>query len=139
MSPFHLNQIARGDVNALQLFTDRTQKWWIIFSVNINGIPEIHDNLPPAVLGIEKAVCTTLVTPTKVRETRYFHQHDKAEKIKSLDHRVSNLQHDMNTRRNNGLNYDKIARELRALRGKRERVAREYDRVLVKQLTDYIL
>jgi IS605 OrfB family transposase len=56
-----------------------------------------------------------------------------------MDHRVSNLQHDMNTQSNNGLNCDKIAHELKVLRGNRERVAREYDRVLVKQLTDYIL
>jgi hypothetical protein len=66
-------------------------------------------------------------------------QHDKAKKIEILDHRVSNFQHDMHTRSNNGLNFDKIAHELRTLRGKRERVTRQYDRVLVKQLTDYIL
>jgi transposase len=143
ISPFHLNQMTRGAVKSLQVFTDKNRKWWVVFSVSINDVPELSAALPPAVLGIdlgiEKAVCTALVTPTKVRETRYFHQHDKAKKIKSLDHRVSNLQHDMDTRRNNGLNYDKIAHEIRALRGKRERVAQEYDRVLVKQLTDYIL
>jgi IS605 OrfB family transposase len=143
ISPFHFNQMARGTVKALQIFTDRNRKWWVGFSVSINDVPELPDDVPPAVLGIdlgiEKAVCTALVAPTKVKETKYFYQNDKAEKIKKLDYRVSNLQHDMNTRKNNGLNCDKIARELRALRGKRERVAREYDRVLVKQLTDYIL
>jgi transposase len=143
ISPFHLNQMAKGNIKALQLFTDRNRKWWAIFSVSISDVPELPDNLPPAVLGIdlgiEKAVCTALVTPTKVRETRYFYQNDKAKEIKILDHRVSDLQHDMHTRSNNELNCDKITRELRTLRGKRERVAREYDRVLVKQLTDYIL
>jgi IS605 OrfB family transposase len=135
--------MARGKVKALQLFTDKNQKWWVVFSVNINDIPEIPNNLPPAVLGIdlgiEKAVCTALVTPTKVRETRYFSQYDKIKNIRRLDRRVSNLQHDMHTRINNGLNCNKISLELRSLRGKRERVSREYDRVLVKQLTNYIL
>jgi transposase len=143
ISPFHLNQMARGTVKALQVFTDRNRKWWVVFSISINDVPELSDALPFAVLGIdlgiEKAVCTTLVTPTKVKETEYFYQHDKAEKIKNLDQRVAALQHDMNTRRNYGLNCDKISHELRTLRGKRERVAREYDCVLVKQLTDYIL
>ena len=143
ISPFHLNQMARSTLKALQILTDRNRKWWVVFSVSINEVPELSDTLPPAVLGIdlgiEKAVCTTLVAPTKVKETKYFYQNNKAVKIRKLDYRVSNLQHDMNTRRNNGLNCDKIARELRALRGKRERVAREYDRVLVSQLTDYIL
>jgi IS605 OrfB family transposase len=143
ISPFHLNQMRKGEVKALQILTDRYRKWWVVFSVSINDTPEIPNGGPAAVLGIDlgikKAVCTTLLTPTKVSETRYFHQHDKAEKIRNLDHRVSNLQHDMNTRRNNGLNCDKIAYELKALRGKRERVARECDRVLVKQLTEYIL
>jgi IS605 OrfB family transposase len=135
--------MARGEVKALQIFTDRNQKWWVVFSVNINDIPELPDELPPAVLGIdlgiEKAACVTLVTPAKVRETKYFLQRDKIKRMKRLDQRVANLQHDMNTRRNNGLNCDKIAHELRNLRGKRERVAREYDRILVKQLVDYIL
>jgi transposase len=143
MSPFHLNQMKRGEVKALQVFMDRKRKWWIVFSVSINDVPELSDDLPPAVLGIdlgiEKAVCTALVTPTKVKETKYFYQNDKVKKIKNLDNCVSDLQHDMNTRNNTGLNYDKIAHKLKILREKRELVAREYDRILVKQLVDYIL
>ncbi|MHA1423360.1 MAG: hypothetical protein ACTSW7_04145 [Candidatus Thorarchaeota archaeon] len=44
----------------------------------------------------------------------------------------------MNTQRNNGLSNDKIAEKLRRLRAKRENVAKEYDRVLVRQLLDYV-
>ena len=143
ISPFHLNQMSRGKVKALQIIADRNQKWWVVFSVSINDVPELPNDLPPVVLGIdlgiEKAVCTALITPTKVKESKYFYQHDKAEKIKNLDCRVADLQHDRNIRRNNGLNCNKITHELRTMRGKRERVAREYDRVLVKLLTDYIL
>jgi IS605 OrfB family transposase len=143
MSPFHLNQIRKGDVKALQVFTDRNHKWWVVFSVRINDIPELPQDLPVAVLGIDlgikKAVCTTLITPAKVSETRYFVQRDKVKKIQALDQRVDNLQHDMYTKRNSQQRHDRLAFELRTIRGKRERVAKEYDRVLVKQLTDYIL
>jgi IS605 OrfB family transposase len=143
ISPFHLNQMRKGDVKALQIFTDRNHKWWVVFSVSINNIPELPDDLHPAVLGIDlgikKAVCTTLVTLTNVSETRYFVQHDKVKRIQVLDQRVANLQHDMDIKRNNQQRHDRLACELRAIRGKRERVAKEYDCVLVKQLTDYIL
>jgi hypothetical protein len=71
ISPFHFNQMARGTVKALQIFTDRNRKWWVVFSVSINDVPELPDDVPPAVLGIdlgiEKAVCTALVAPTKVK------------------------------------------------------------------------
>jgi IS605 OrfB family transposase len=143
ISPFHLNQMRRGEVKALQIFTDRKRKWWIVFSVTISDIPELPNDLPPAVLGIDlgikKAVCTTLVTPTKVSETRYFVQRDKVKNIQTLDRCVADLQHDMNTRRNKQQRHDRLACKLRSIRGKREQVAKEYDSVLVRQLTDYIL
>ncbi|MGY5852283.1 MAG: transposase [Candidatus Thorarchaeota archaeon] len=106
-------------------------------------LPDTHSNpLPPAVLGIdlgiEKAVCTTLVTPTKVRETRYFVQKYKLEVIKRFDRIVADLQHEMDTRRNLGQHNEKVTTRLRRLHNKRENVAREYDRVLVSQLADYI-
>ena len=142
MSPFHLNQLDRGEVKALQIFTDRNRKWWVTFAVRIEAPAPPIDSLPLAVLGmdlgIEKAACTTLVTPTKVRETRYFVQRDKVKVIKKYDRQVADLQHEMASRRNNGLPYDKVADRLRRLRTKRENVAREYDRVLVRQLVDYI-
>jgi len=142
MSPFHLNQIDRGEVKALQIFTDRNGKWWVTFAVRVDTPEPPTDNLPLAVLGmdlgIEKAVCTTLVTPMKVRETRYFVQRDKVKVIKKYDRQVADLQHEMASRRNNGLPYDKVAESLRKLRTKRENVAREYDRVLMRQLVNYI-
>jgi IS605 OrfB family transposase len=143
MSPFHLNQMRRGDVKALQIFTDRYRKWWVVFSVRINDIPILSDDLPHAALGIDlgikKAVCTTLLTQTRVSETRYFIQRDKVKKIQVLDQRVANLQHTMDVRRNNQQRHDRLTCELKNIRGKRERVATEYDHVLVRQLTEYIL
>ncbi|TFG06109.1 transposase [Candidatus Thorarchaeota archaeon] len=142
MSPFHLNQIDRGEVKALQIFTDRHHKWWVTLAVRVD-VPESEtEGLPLAVLGIDlgvrKAACTALVTPEKVRETRYFVQNEKVARIEELDQLVANLQHEYHSRKNDGHPTDKIAKRLRSLRSKRENVAREYDRVLVRQLVDYI-
>jgi len=142
VSPFHLNQINRGEVKALKIITDRFRKWWITFAVRIKEIPSIEHRLPVAVLGIdlgiEKAACATLITPEKVRETRYFKQQDKIQSILRLDKLVADLQHEMNIRKNNGLVADRVTANLRRLRSKRENVAKEYDRVLVRQLIDHI-
>jgi len=141
-SPFHLNQFKRGEVKALQIFTDKSRKWWINFALRIEEVVPSQNTLPVAVLGIdlgiEKAACTTLVTPEKVRETRYFKQESKTQSLVKLDRLVADLQHEMNTRRNNGNPYDRVLDKLRNIRSKRENVAKDYDRVLVRQLLDYI-
>jgi len=140
-SPYHSNQLHRGDVKALQIFTDRFRKWWVTFAVRVDT-PETSAQKPPAVLGIdlgiEKAACTSLVTPTKVRETRFFKQKDKIESIKKYDRLVAELQSEVDTRRKNNQGIDKVLLKLRKLRSKRENVACEYDRILLRELLDYI-
>jgi len=143
MSPFHLNQLDNGELKAAQVFIDQNRKWWVTFAVRV-AIPRApNDTLPLAVLGIdlgiEKAACSTLVTPNRVRETRFFRQTEKLEVLRKLDRHVADLQNEMDTRRNNKLHYDKVALKLRRFENKRERVAREYDTLLVVQLRDYIL
>jgi transposase len=142
ISPFHLNQIRRGDVKAVQLLTDRFRKWWVTIAVRVSVDDSPEEDLPVAILGIdlgiEKAACSTLLTPEKTRETRYFIQREKVKVIKKYDGLVADIQREMHTRRNNGLSHDKISEKLRQMRSKRENVAREYDRVLVHQLLDYI-
>ncbi len=142
ISPYHLNQIRRGEVKAVQLFTDRTGKWWVTIAVKIPIDDSPEKTLPVAILGIdlgiEKAACATLLTPEKTRETRYFVQHDKVNVIKKYDRLVADLQREMHTRRNNGLSSDRVAERLRRMRSKRENVSREYDRFLVRQLLNYI-
>jgi len=138
VSPFHTNQFHRGEVKACQVFRDRSGKWWVTFAVRV-AIVMIPDTFnPPAVLGIDlgidKAACTSLLTPTKVSETRYFRQKDKVEVIKKYDQLVADLQRKANTQYNN----DGVLKNLRQIRHKRENIAREYDRVLVRDLLDYI-
>ncbi|MDF1540632.1 MAG: transposase [Candidatus Thorarchaeota archaeon] len=142
ISPFHLNQIKLGELKALELFTDTKLKWWVAFAVRV-GINDAHEEDHPAAilgidLGIEKAVCSTLLTPEKTRETRYFVQKEKAKSIKKYDILVADLQREMHLRQNNGLDCDEVSKNLRRMRSKRENVAREYDHVLVRQLLDYI-
>ncbi|OLS29601.1 MAG: hypothetical protein ThorAB25_15700 [Candidatus Thorarchaeota archaeon AB_25] len=142
MSPFHLNQLRRGKVKAVQIFTDRLRKWWVTIAVRVL-IDDFQENdLPVAILGIdlgiEKAACSTVLTPEKTRETRYFIQREKVKVIKKYDGLVADLQRKMHLRRDNGLPHDKIAARLRQMKNKRENVAKEYDRVLVRQLLDYI-
>jgi transposase len=142
MSPFHLFQIERGEVKALQLFIDRSRKWWAVLAVRITHDESQEESFPAAILGIdlgiEKAVCSTLLTPEKTRETRYFIQREKIKVIKKYDRIVAELQKEMHTRQNKGVNHDKVAERLRQMRSKRTRVAQEHDKVLVHQLLDYI-
>ncbi|MHA2301294.1 MAG: zinc ribbon domain-containing protein [Candidatus Thorarchaeota archaeon] len=142
MSPFHLNQIRRGEVKAVQIFTDRFRKWWATIAIRCALEDSLKKDLPVAILGIdlgiEKAACSTLLTPKKTRETRYFVQQQKVKVIKKYDGLVADLQRRMHNQRNDGLPYDKIAERLRQMKTKRENVAHEYDRVLIRQILDYI-
>jgi IS605 OrfB family transposase len=141
ISPFHTNQFRRGEIKAIQIFTDRFRKWWVVFAVRVDT-PESATRLPVAVLGIdlgiEKAACTSLVTPSKVSETRFFKQKEKIKSIKKYDRLVAELQREIDTRRNNTVSIDNALLKLRNLKNKRENVAREYDRVLVREILDYI-
>jgi transposase len=67
-----------------------------------------------------------------------LHSEGEIKAIRKYDALVSDLQREMHTRQNNGLNSDKLAKKLRRMHSKRENVAKEYDRVLVRQLLDYI-
>ncbi len=142
ISPFHLNQIKRGEVKAVQLFIDNKRKWWVNIVVRIQIGDSLEEKLPVAILGIDlgikKAACSTILTPKKTRETRYFVQREKVAIIKKYDRLVEDLQREMYTRRNNGLSNDRVAKRLRRMQSKRENVAREYDRFLVQQLLNYI-
>jgi transposase len=141
VSPFHTNQFGRGEVKACQIFTDHSGKWWVTFAVRVAVMDELSDDLPPAVLGIdlgiEKAACATLVTPTKVSETRYFKQKDKLEVLRKYEQLVAVLQREKSTSQSTR-HTDSVLKRLKQIRHKRENVAREYDKVLVKRLLVHI-
>ncbi|MGM0686959.1 MAG: hypothetical protein ACQET3_08335, partial [Promethearchaeati archaeon] len=105
-SSYHLNIMEKGEVTSLRLFKDRSRKWWVVFSVRIETPQIRRSGKPPAVmgidLGIEKAVCSVVLTEHRVRYVRYFTQSEKAERIAHYDEIVDSLQRDMNNYNNNG-------------------------------------
>lgn len=143
VSPFHLNQLARGEAKALQVFRDFANKWWISVAIRLPSSEDCCDSsLQFAVLGIDlgikKAVCTTLLTEKRISETRYFSQPDKIRRLERLDELVSSLQREVSIRRNGGEEPYGLLGKLKSLKRKRRRVSREYDRSLVRRLLDYI-
>jgi transposase len=142
-SPFHLEELGRGKLKSAQIFTDRHGKWWAAIAVRLTGVEvRADEELPPAVLGIDLgincAACTTLLTEHKVSETRYFKQDEKYQVLLRYDRRVADLQHNLDTRKNNGKNCDGLIRRLKELNTKREDCAKMHDKFLVSKLLSYI-
>ncbi len=142
-SSYHLNRLDEGEVTSLRILKDSQKRWWIIFSVRL-GLPPVDiSGKPPAVLGIDlgidKAVCSAVLTRERVRYIRYFTQPEKVKQIERYDEMVDSLQHEMNLRRNAGRDYDEVMQRLRELSRRRVNISRDHDRVLVRELTDHIL
>ncbi|MHA2190505.1 MAG: RNA-guided endonuclease InsQ/TnpB family protein [Candidatus Thorarchaeota archaeon] len=142
-SSYHLNRMSEGKVTSLRIFKDARKKWWGVFSVRIT-VPVIAGaGKPLAVmgidLGIDKAVCSVVLTKERVRFAKYFTQHEKVKRIKRYDEMVDSLQREMDTKLNNGQPADDVILRLRELSGRRLNISKDHDGVLVKQLTDHIL
>ena len=142
-SSYHLNRLNEGKVTSLRIIKDSRKKWWAVFSVRIDTSTILGLGKPSAVLGIDlgidKAVCSVVLTRERVRHVRYFTQPDKVKQIKRYDEMVDSLQREMDARRNNGGSADGLVTRLRELSGRRLHMSRDHDGVLVKQLTDHIL
>jgi IS605 OrfB family transposase len=142
-SSYHLNRLGEGRVTSLRFFKDSRKKWWVVFSVRLSTPLIDNSEKPPAVLGIDlgidKAVCSVVLTQTRIRYVRYFTQPEKVKRIKRYDEMVDSLQKEMNTRRNNGQSSDGVIQKLRELSGRRYNISVDFDRVLIKQLTNHIL
>jgi IS605 OrfB family transposase len=142
ISSFHLKRMKEGNVKTVRIFKDSQRKWWAIFTITciVNSINT--DGKIPAVLsidlGISKAACSVLLTRNGYRHVRYWKQEDKLQRMKSLDERVSSLQREKEHLLSKGENPDRVTTQLRILSGKRNRVSREYDRKLVRDISDYI-
>jgi IS605 OrfB family transposase len=142
-SSYHLNRMNEGKVTSLRIIKDSRKKWWVVFSVRIAVSTVYGYGKPPAVLGIDlgidKAVCSVVLTKERVRYVKYFTQPEKVKIIKRYDAMVDSLQRKMDARRNNGGSADGLVTRLRELSGRRLNISRDHDGVLVKQLTDHIL
>ena len=131
-----------GDVKTVRLFKDSKRKWWAIFTVTleVEGIYSIGKPLTVLSidLGINKAACSVLLTRKGFKHIHYWIQHDKLQRMKALDERVASLQQEKEHLISKGKNPDRVTAQLRNLSGKRERISREYDRKLVRDISDYI-
>ncbi|MBE0527129.1 MAG: transposase, partial [Candidatus Thorarchaeota archaeon] len=142
ISSFHLNRMQEGEVKTVRIFKDSRRKWWAIFTVTL-AIESIDSaGKPPAVLsidlGINKAACSVLLTRKGYRQIRYWKQEDKLRRMQSLDERVTSLQQEKEHLITNGENPDRVTVQLRSLSGKRERVSKEFDKKLIRDISDYI-
>jgi len=142
ISSYHLNRMREGDVKTVRIFKDSRRKWWAIFTVTLVIDRISTDGKPPAVLsidlGINKAACSVLLTKKGYKHVRYWKQEDKLQRMKSLDERVASLQREKEHLLSKSENPDRVTTQLRSLSGKRDRVSKEYDRKLVKDISDYV-
>jgi transposase len=142
-SSYHLNRLDEGRVTSLRLFKDPSRKWWAVFAVRVEVSAVDMRGLPPAVLGIDlgidKAVCSAVLTEERVRYVRYFTQPEKVKQIKRYDEMVDSLQQEMNRRKNTGRDYEGVAERLKELSGRRLNISIDHDGALVRNLTDHIL
>ncbi len=142
ISSYHLNKMQKGEVKTVRIFKDSHRKWWAIFTVTLAVESIDNSGKSPAVLsidlGIKKAACSVILTRKGYKQIRYWKQEDKLQRMKNLDDRVASLQrekeHLVATRKCS----DRVTAQLRNLSGKRERVSKEYDRKLVRDIFDYI-
>jgi IS605 OrfB family transposase len=129
-------------VKTVRVFKDLRRKWWAIFTVTLVVDSINTEGKPPAVLaidlGINKAACSVLLTKRGYKRVRYWKQEYKLQRMRSLDERVFSLQREKEHLLSTGENPDRVTTQLRRLSGKRERVSKEHDRKLVKDISDYV-
>ncbi len=142
ISSYHLNRMREGEVKTVRIFKDSRRKWWAIFTVTLAVEMIDSTGKPLAVLsidlGINKVACSVLLTKIGYRHVRYWKQENKLQRMKSLDDRITSLQREKEHLIARGENPDQVTAKLRSLSGKRERVSKEYDRKLVRDISDYI-
>jgi IS605 OrfB family transposase len=142
ISSYHLNRMQEGDVKTVRIFKDSRRKWWVIFTVTL-AVDSINAvGKPPAVLsidlGIQKTACSVVLTRKGYRHIRYWKQEDKLQRLKTLDERVASLQREKDQLIAKGESPDRVTAQLKQMSGKRGQVSKEYDRKLVRDISDYI-
>ncbi|MFW9864053.1 MAG: RNA-guided endonuclease TnpB family protein [Candidatus Thorarchaeota archaeon] len=141
-SSYHLDRVSKGKVKTVRLFKDSHRKWWAIFTVTLDIHPMKSAEHPPAVLsidlGINKAACSVLLTQRGYKQVRYWKQDEKLRSMKHLDEQIASLQSKKEHLIAAGKNPDSVTARLRNLSGRRKRISNEIDRILVRDITDYI-
>ncbi|MHA2384672.1 MAG: zinc ribbon domain-containing protein [Candidatus Thorarchaeota archaeon] len=142
ISSYHLNKMKEGKVKTVRIFKDNRRKWWAIFTVTLETEIMGSSGKPPAVLsidlGINKAACSVLLTQKGYKQVRYWKQEYKLQRMQNLDDRIAFLQKEKEALLSQGKSSDAVSKKLRSLSGKRQRVSRELDKNLVKDISEHI-
>ena len=144
VSPFHTNQIARGEMKSCRIVKDSSRKWWVTLAILVESTTfESSNKKPMAVMGIDlgisKAACSVVITQEGIHHVRYFHQKGKSESLARFDNRLSSLQTEMRVRENSNIPCDKVKKKIRELNLKHTPVREEWDRVLCREIIDYVI
>jgi IS605 OrfB family transposase len=115
----------------------------VLFKVKV-GTESLDSKLkPPAVigidLGIKKAVCSAVLTKKGLRHVKYWTDREKVKHIKRYDRMVATLQQKKESHLVDGQSVDDVTKRLRTISSKRENISFDYDRGLVKRLSEHIL
>ncbi len=143
MSPFHSNQLGRGEIKSCRFVKDKAKRWWATFAVKVDNTNAIipSKKKPLAVmgvdLGISNAACAVVFTNEGVHHVRYFHQQGKDTSLSRYEKRIASLQREMRIRHSEGVPFDKVTKKLRELNQKRTPVREEWDRVLAREILNF--
>jgi len=142
-SSYHLNRLKSGEIKSVQVVKDKNRKWWVLFKVKVESSPSEKKTRPPAVigidLGIKKAVCSAVLTQKGLRQVRFWTDREKAAQIERYDGMVTSLQKKKESLLSEGQSADDVTKRLRIISSKRENISFDYDRKLVKNLSEHIL
>ena len=142
-SSYHLNRLKSGEIKSIQIVKDSGKKWWVLFKVKLKPEPVDTTSKTPAVigidLGIKKAVCSVVLTQKGLKHVQFWTQKDKAKQIERYDQMIASLQSKKENLLKQGLSADDVTQRLRQLSSKRENISFDYDRKLVKLLSEHVL
>jgi IS605 OrfB family transposase len=114
-----------------------------LFKVKLKPEPVDTTSKPPAVigidLGIKKAVCSVVLTQKGMKHVQFWTQKDKAQQIERYDQMIASLQSKKENLLKQALSADDVTQRLRQLSSKRENISFDYDRKLVKLLSEHVL
>ncbi len=143
VSDYHETRLGEGEVKSVRVVKDSLHKWWAVFSVNLEPEPQDSRGKQPAVLaidlGIKKAATTVLLTQNGIKEVRYWKGTEKLQHMAAYDAAVGALQRAKTQPSDHNNVPPSLTEKLSKLRHKRANISREYDRKLVKDISQYAL
>jgi len=143
VSSYHASRMKQGQVKTVKILKDFRHKWWALFSVDLEPEQQDSRGKPPAVLaidlGVNKAACTVLLTQHGFKQVRYWKQNDKLRHLTAYDETIAALQKASMQPVSNGGSPQAVVDKLSQLGHKRANVSSEYDREMIKSISEHIL